>query len=88
MNIIISESRKYIVITCQLKKDVVMSWEEIQKVKDKLYPNKDFIEIYPKQNEIINKANERHIVHQKGVVIPKMEDFEEEDSTITFKNYK
>lgn len=78
MRLIISESKNFIIITCQLKDGEVLSWEELQEVKDEFHPNKDFIEIYPKKDEIINKANERHLVHQKGVITPKMENFEEE----------
>lgn len=82
MELIISESKNFICITVKAKENVVISWEKLQKIKDENYPNLDFIEVYPKSNEIINKANERHLIHKKGLYIPKLWDLEEEAEVI------
>ena len=87
MKLVISDSKNFIIITCQLKEGEVLSWEQLQEVKDEFHPKKDFIEIYPKKNEIINKANERHLVHQKGVITPKMENFEEEANVVIIEEH-
>jgi len=88
LDLVISESKNYIILTCQASEDVVLSWEDLQGVKDHFYPNLDFFEIYPKTDEIINKANERHLVHQKGFKMPKMADFEENDAyVVVVENY-
>lgn len=43
-----------------------LSWEQIQAIKDKYYPNDSFVEVYPPKKEIINKANVRHLFCQKS----------------------
>ena len=45
--IVISDSKNFICISICRENDEVMSWEYLQGVKDKYYPNLDFIEIYP-----------------------------------------
>ncbi len=88
MQLIISESKNYIIITCQLEEGRVLSWENLQEIKDEFYPEKDFLEIYPKTDEIINKSNERHLVHVKGLEVPKMCDFEEDaDIKIIYEHH-
>lgn len=89
MKIIISECNKFIVLTAApMDQEQILSWEQLQEVKDNFFPNKDFFEIYPKKNEIINKANERHLVHKKRLKVPKMHDFEDEKAEIKIVDYK
>lgn len=85
MEVIISESKKFICITLKPDNNKAISWEKLQETKDMFYPDLDFIEVYPKKDEIINKANERHLIHKKGLEIPKLWDLEEE-SKIEIKN--
>ena len=61
----IAETEKYIYICLTAVNDEPLSWEEIQKIKDKHFPNLDFVETYPKEISIINNANERHLWHYK-----------------------
>ena len=84
MNVIISKNEKYISITFQVEGDISLSWEELQDSKDEFFPNLDFIEVYPRKDEIINQANERHLIHIKNWDCVKMGDLEME-SDITFK---
>lgn len=60
-----SESENYISIHIEQLKNTSFSWEQLQSIKDKLFPNTPFFEIYPPKNLIINKANERHLVYFK-----------------------
>lgn len=77
MKLIISESKTFIIITAALEDGKVLSWENLQEIKDTFYPEFDFFEIYPKKEEVINKANERHLICHKEMDLPKMGDFEE-----------
>ena len=83
--IIISECDKYVSVTVVGKTEQPLSWETLQEVKDEHYPYLDFIEVYPKCTEIINKANERHLIHRKGFVVPKLEDLERPSKTRIFR---
>lgn len=78
MEVILSESEKFICLTVKCDDEKSLSWEQLQEIKDKFYPDKDFIEVYPRRVEIINKANERHLIHQKNIDIPKLWDMEED----------
>ena len=86
VKIVISESKNFICISVCREDDRSMSWEELQAIKDEYYPNLDFVEVYPKSDEIINKANERHLICQRGSIVPKLGDLEEEARIIvTFR---
>lgn len=76
----VNESEKYISITVEVCKslgeDYSMSWEELQGIKDFYYKDIDFIEVYPKNEDIVNKANVRHLLHIKGWSCPHLGDLE------------
>lgn len=79
MTIILSESENFICITVALEdQERSLSWEELQEIKDEFYPHLDFVEVYPKRDEIINKANERHLTCRRGSIAPKLGDMEEQ----------
>lgn len=83
MKHIIAENKKYISITVIPGNDISMSWEQLQEIKDQHFKQLDFIEVYPNNQEIINKANVRHLMHIKGWKCPKLGDLEvESDITI------
>ena len=73
---VIAINDKYISLTIEAKDDVSLSWEYIQEVKDKYYHNLYFIEVYPEKENIINKANVRHLVHVRGWSAPQLSDLE------------
>jgi len=83
MEVVVSENENFISIHITQPEGKSLSWEELQSIKDDLYKDLDFIEVYPKENEIINNANERHLIHIKGWVCVKMGDLEKE-SCISF----
>lgn len=85
--IIISESIDFICLTICCDDERSLGWEEIQTIKDDFFPGLDFIEVYPTKSEIINKANERHLIHQKGICIPKLGDLEQESEIKIIENY-
>lgn len=86
MEIIISESENFISIHIICDNEKSLSWENIQEIKDYYYSSLDFIEVYPRKEEIINKSNVRHIIHIKNWICPKLMDLET-NSNIKFKNY-
>jgi hypothetical protein len=71
-----SENHTYISIHVTSKKSKSLSWEVLQIIKDKFYKNLDFIEVYPKNSEIINKGNVRHLIHIRAFNCPKLPDLE------------
>lgn len=44
-----------------LYKSKIISWETIQKIKNMFYPDKVFVEYYPKRDDVVNLGNIRHI---------------------------
>lgn len=78
VKVVISESKNYICISVCRDDSATMSWEFLQGIKDEYYPNLDFIEVYPSQSEVINKANERHLICVRGLKVVKLGDLEEE----------
>lgn len=87
MEIVCSINKNFISLHIKQPKGKSLSWEELQNIKDKFYKNLDFIEVYPKKDEIINNANERHLIHIKNWDCVKMEDLEL-DSEIRIINLK
>lgn len=87
MDIVIADSKDYIYITVTNDTEESLSWEQLQKIKDKFYENLDFIEIYPRKLEIVNNANVRHLVHIKDWICPKLEDFEVESDIRLIEYY-
>lgn len=71
-------NEKFVYISVSRDTEKSLSWEELQKIKDEFYRDLDFIEVYPKHDEIINKANVRHLIHIKGWECPKLSDLETE----------
>lgn len=90
MEIVIAENKNYVYISIDPKNDKPLSWEEIQEIKDKFCPDLEFIEVYPRKDRIINKANIRHLFHVKKLVepfrLPRLSDLECE--TFKIKIYK
>ena len=69
MQIITNETETNITLHLISNNEKSLSWEEIQGYKDRFYPNKLFVECYPIKSDIVNKANERHLIHIKGLDI-------------------
>lgn len=82
MEIVISNSKEYIYISVSSNEERSLSWEELQEIKDRYYSELDFIEVYPKNKEIVNKANVRHLIHIKEWKCPKLSDLEVESLVI------
>jgi hypothetical protein len=78
MRITIGKNKNLIYIGVAVEGDRSLSWEELQGIKDKYYPNKAFVEVYPKQERIINKANERHLFCITGGYVPDLSIIEQE----------
>lgn len=38
-----------------------LSWDELQAIKEQIYPGRDAVEIYPVQKNVVNVANFRHL---------------------------
>jgi len=72
------ENNNYIYITVESDNNKSLSWEELQAIKDIRFNNLDFIEVYPKEKEVVNKANVRHLIHIKGFKVPYLSDLETE----------
>jgi len=68
----ISECDVYISIHVSSKDPSPMSWEQLQDLKDSYYEDLDFVEVYPKADEIVNKSNVRHLIHIKNFDVPKL----------------
>jgi len=84
MEIIISKNKNHISIHVVCDDEKSLSWEQLQSIKDRFFPDKTFIEVYPPKDEIINKANVRHLIHQRNVQIPKLSDLEEASEITIF----
>lgn len=78
MRITLAENDNLIYIGVAVEGDRSLSWEELQEIKDRYYPNKAFVEVYPKKTRIINKANERHLFCVSGAVVPDLSIIEQE----------
>lgn len=76
LEIVISKSEKFIYISVQKEDNKSLSWEELQNIKDDFFRELDFIEVFPKHSEIVNKANVRHLIHIRGWECPKLSDLE------------
>lgn len=78
LEIVTAENKDFIYISVVSNSKESLSWEQLQDIKDKDFSDLDFIEVYPKKSEVINKANVRHLVHLKNWKCPKLGDFETE----------
>ena len=87
MEVVISESADFISLHVTCENEVSLSWEQLQKIKDNYFADLDFFEVYPRKEEIVNKANVRHLFHKKGWTCPKLLDLEVE-SKIKVENYE
>lgn len=88
MEVIIAESKEYIYISVICSNEANLSWEELQKIKDRYYYSLDFIEVYPKKCEVINKANVRHLIHVRNWNCPKLKDLEVESLITKIQDYE
>lgn len=70
------EDDKYIYLSIESNKEQSIGWETLQNIKDKSYPDLNFIEVYPSNAKIVNKANVRHLIHIKGFDVPMLSDLE------------
>ena len=61
---------QYILLTITPDSEKSLSWEEIQVIKDRIFPKMAFIEIYPDHNCIVNNVNQRHLYHVRGMKLP------------------
>lgn len=77
MNITIAKNEEFISIHIESNFTENLSWILLQEIKDKFFSELDFIEVFPKKQEIINKANVRHLIHIKNWKCPKLEDLEQ-----------
>lgn len=73
-----------IYITVEGNEERVFSWEELQHIKDELFPNLGFVEVYPPSNDVINNGNVRHLFHRYGESLPNISDIERECETDFF----
>lgn len=78
LEVVTAENKDFIYISVSSHSEKSLSWEELQNIKDRNFSHLDFIEVYPKKSEIINKANVRHLVHIRNWKCPKLKDFETE----------
>lgn len=78
MRITLAENCNLIYIGVAVEGDRSLSWEELQDIKDRYYPNKTFVEVYPSRDRIINKANERHLFCVSGADVPDLSIIEQE----------
>lgn len=87
--VVISEGKEFIHLAITLEREEIASWEDLQSIKDRLFENLVFIEVYPKKKRVINYANVRHLFHFKKVwAIP--EDFsllEDSSLKVSFKDF-
>jgi len=80
MEVVISENNKFISLHIKQPEGVSLGWEKLQNIKDSFFSDLDFVEVYPKENQIVNNANERHLIHIKNWDCVKMEDLEVESN--------
>ena len=76
MKYLIAKNSKFISLTVTNDTEESLSWEQLQEIKDRYFPGLNFIEVYPKKDQIINKANERHLIHIKDWQCPMLSDLE------------
>lgn len=76
MKYLIAKNSKFISLTVTNDTEESLSWEQLQEIKDRYFPGINFIEVYPTKDQIINKANERHLIHIIGWQCPMLSDLE------------
>lgn len=84
ITVTVSESDTLIYICIDISTDRSLGWEEMQEIKDAYHPNLSFVEVYPSNGEVINKANNRHLFHVKGGFVPHLSIIEQEMETKHF----
>lgn len=72
------ETKEYILLSIELWDNTPASWEELQEIKKEVFGDYNMVEIYPKENNIINNANVRHLYYLKGVSLPCLTELENE----------
>lgn len=85
LEVVVSNNDNHIYISVTAPNEIILSWEQLQQIKDNHFPDKDFIEVYPKKSEVINKANVRHLVHLKNWKMFKLADAEVESEISFFR---
>ncbi len=87
MEIVVAENKTYLYMSIDPKNDRALSWEEVQRIKDRFFKDLGFIEVYPRRDKIVNKANIRHLFHIKeGFKIPDLSCLE--DNSFEIKIHK
>lgn len=82
--LIIADNDKFITITVICGNENSLSWEQLQSIKDDEFPDLYFVEVFPKNKDVVNHANVRHLLHVKDWECPLMWEWEME-SEITQK---
>ena len=85
ITVTIGKNENLIYIGVAVDNERSLGWEELQDIKDKYYPNEEFIEVYPKREQIVNKANERHLFCVFGGFVP---DLSIKEQVMEIKHYE
>jgi hypothetical protein len=72
----IIETKKYTLISIEFEEGYKAGWEELQEEKNKTHNQLTFIEIYPTEEKVVNRANVRHLYHKKGLKLPDLNKLE------------
>jgi len=76
MKIAITITEEYILMSVTSLNENSISWERLQKIKEYYYSDLAFVEIYPKQADVVNNANVRHLYHIRGLKLPNLTELE------------
>lgn len=67
---------EFILLSVLAESEKPLSWEELYEIKESLFPDKVFIEIYPLKKNVINQVNQRHLYHVNDFNPPCLTDLE------------
>ncbi len=73
---VITVTDDFILLSIMAPDDKPLSWEQLQSIKERIFPGITFVEIYPSSNKVVNNANQRHLYHIREMKLPCLSDLE------------
>ena len=74
--IAVVETKDYILASIEFETRDSVGWNVLHEIKNRIYPELEFVEIHPKKGNLIDNANVRHLYHLKGVLLPDLRGLE------------
>jgi hypothetical protein len=73
---VITVTDEFILLSIMAPDEHPLSWEQLQSIKERIFPGITFVEIYPSSHKVVNNANQRHLYHIRGMKLPCLSDLE------------